>query len=291
VVNHVFEAYSDLSVFFKELLEAKAKVRPIVIIGKSFSVPFTAQVVAVSRKLGIQILLLNCNGLKDEELQDIAEFCDATYLDSHPKQNSIATPFKISYSDVGFVKKMVAGPAQTSFTGGQGIEKGRVSLRVEELKKLAETEQDTDKRELLKRRAAGLQSGVATFFVDAKTAVDRYYLKHKIQDAVNSCKAALEHGTVAGGGLALRSVAEKLLAEDPSSYLGRALSSIYDRVQQNAGGNLQIDPTQVRDAFYTNKCAIENAVAVVKILVIMEGVIAEKDTDLVDDLATKLNLQ
>lgn len=286
VVNHVFEAYSDLSRFFKEMIDSKSKAVPIVIIGKSFSVPFTAQVVAVSRQIKLPILLLNANGLKDEEMMDIAEFTGAKYLDSHPKQNS--TPLSISFDDAGHTQKMIAGPLQTSFTGGKGIETGRVSIRVADLQKLATTEQDSDKRELLLRRAAGLQGGVATFYVDAKTAVDRYYLKKKVENAINSCKAALEHGTIAGGGLALKEVASKMPAD---SYLGRTLSIIHERVQQNAGGNLQIDPLLVRDAFYTNKCAIENAVAVAKILVTMEGVIADRDTDLTDDLARKLNLQ
>lgn len=290
VANHVFEAYSDLSNFFTTMMEyhkaSNAPARPLVIIGKNFSVPFTAQVVTISKKVGFPILLLNANGLKDDEFIDIAEFVNARYVDTHPKTGEKAS--QITFADAGSTKKLIAGPTQTSFTGGAGIEAGRVSLRVESLQKLAETEQDPNLREELRRRAAGLQGGVATFYVDAQTAVDRYYLKKKVEDAVNSCKGALQYGTVAGGGMALKRVAEKM---SPASYLGQALRVIYDRVQQNAGGGLAIDEAMVRDSYWTNKCAIENAVAVVKILVTMEGIIVDYPQDLVNDLAKKLNLQ
>lgn len=290
VMNHVFEAYSDLSNFFTTMIEAKKatkeKPQPIVIIGKGFSVPFTGQVVMVSKQLGLPILLLNAEGLKDEEFMDIAEFVNARYVDTHPKTGE--KPNQVTYKDAGYAKKLIAGPAQTSIVGGAGIEAGRVSIRVEELTTLAETEQSPIQREELRRRAAGLQGGVATFYVDAKTAVDKYYLKKKAEDAVNSCKGALQYGTTSGGGTALKRVAEKL---PEGSYLGQALKVIYDRVQQNAGGNLDINESLVRDSFWTNKCAIENAVAVLKILATLEGIIVDKDHDLTDDLARKLNLQ
>lgn len=282
VANHVFEAYSELGLFMQGIMANNKTVRPIVIIAKQFSIPFTAQVVSISKVTKIPILLLTCHGLRDEEIKDIAEFTNARYIDTHPKEGQTADT--INFDDAGTCKKIIAGPKQTSFTGGAGIEQGRVSIRVEDLKKLAETEQNPEERKLLIKRAAGLQGGVATIYVDAKTAVDRFYLKKKVEDAINSCKAALEFGTVAGGGLAFNEVAALLPAD---SYLARVLPSIHNRVVKNAGGVLDINPLEVRDAFYTNKCAIENAVAVVKILVTMEGVIVHPEKDLAEDL-TKL---
>lgn len=289
VANHVFETYQDLVPFMTGMMKSsqnKPTKRPIVIIGKQFSVPFTAQIVSLMRQTQIPFLLLGARGLRDEELMDIAEFLNARYVDTHPKENQ--TPRQIAFEDAGTCEKILAGPKQTSFTGGDGVAQGRVSLRVEELQKLAETETNPEERKLLLRRAAGLQGGVATIYVDAKTAVDRYYLKKKVEDAVNSCKSALEHGTLPGGGLAYLRVAEQLPQD---SYLARVLPVIHARVQQNAGGGLEIDPQSVRNAFYTDKVALENAVAVVKIILTLEGVIADVDRSLVDDLATKLGLE
>ena len=290
VANHVFEAYSELSNFFGTMIEVKKREKsapqPLVIIGKQFSVPFTAQIVAVSRQIGLPILLLSAKSLKDEEFQDIADYVDAKYVDTHPKTGCNIN--SITYQDAGEIDEIIAGPEQTSMTGGRGILSGRVSTRIADLAELASKEQNPNVREELLRRQAGLAGGVATLFVDAKTAVDRYYLKKKVEDTVNSCKAALEHGTLPGGGLALKAVAEAMGAD---TYLGRTLGIIHERVQTNAGGALEIDSSAIRDSYWTVKCAIENAVAVAKILVTMEGVIADPDRSFVDDLSKKLGYE
>lgn len=298
VANHVFESYSDLSMFMSTMMEEKKARKegpqPIVVVGKHFSVQFTSQIVGVTRASKIPILLLSCDGLRDEEIMDIAEYVDATYIDTHPKEGKSIK--QLAYADAGTAKKIIAGDKQTSFIDGRGLDAqvpvedmflSRVEARVKDIKSLAEREQNPETRELLERRAAGLTGGVATLYVDAKTAVDRYYLKKKVEDAMNSCKSALEGGTVKGGGVALKEVAEQMGKE---TYLGRSLSVVYDRIVKNAGGELEI-PDDVRDAFYTNKCAIENAVAVVKILVTMEGVIADKRPSMVDDLGKALGYE
>jgi len=285
VANHVFEAVSDLSQFLSTMVANKEKPSPIVIIGKHFSVQFTAQIVAMSRQSGLRILLLNANGLRDDEFKDIAEYVDAKYYDTHPKEGDSITT--MTYQDAGEAEQLIAGPVQTSLTGGRGIVSGRVSSRIADLQELASKEQIPLERDLLLRRAAGLDGGVATLYVDAKTAVDRYYLKKKVEDTVNSCKAAMEYGTLAGGGVALMGVAKEMDAE---SYLFQALQVIHDRVQKNAGGNLAIGD-DVRDSYHTVKSALENAVAVVKILTTMEGVIADPDRSFVDDLNQKLGYE
>ncbi len=292
VANHVFESYADLSNFMTTMMAYKKEEReipqPIVIVGKQFSVPFTSQIVTVTKQIGIPILLLDAKGLKDEEFQDIAEYVNATYFDTHPKEGKKMADY--AYSDAGHVKKIIAGPQQTSFVGGEGLtmaavlSKGedvflsRVEARVNDLKDLASKEQNPQYREELKRRAAGLSGGVATLYVDAKTAVDRFYLKKKVEDAMNSCKAVYEGGTVHGGGVALMKVAGYM---EKAEYLPKMLTAINDRVVMNAGGDLDI-PATVCDAFYTNKCAIENAVAVLKILVTLETVIADKEPSMVE---------
>lgn len=290
VANHVFEAYTDLAQFFQGALDPNTKTvsRPIVIIGKQFSIPFTAQIVSIMRQTQgkVRFLLLSAKSLKDEEFKDIAEFLNANYIDTHPKEGQAPQP--ILFSDHGTCQKVVAGPKQTSFTAGDGIEAGRVSIRVEDLKKLAETETNELARQELLRRAAGLQGGVATIYVDAKTAVDRYYLKKKVEDAVNSCKSALEHGTHAGGGLAYLAAAEKM---PDTSYLKKLLPVINKRVIQNAGGSFTIDPQTVRDSAYANICALKNAVSVVSLLATLEGVIADADADLARDLTKMLGYE
>jgi chaperonin GroEL len=279
VANHVFEAFTDLATYFQGMMQDKTQAKPLVIVAKQFSVAFTAQIVSVSRQMRMPILLLSAKGVTDDEFKDIAAYTGAKYIDTHPKTGVKIT--NLTFADAGEVTELIAGVEQTSMTGGRGIETGQVQTRIADLQELASKEQNPDQRELLKRRAAGLDGGVATIYVDAKTAVDRYYLKKKVEDTINSCKAALEHGTVDGGGIALRHAAPE------EGYLAEAMQVVYNRVQTNAGGDLAID-TGVRDSYLTVKSALENAVAVAKILVTMEGVIADPDTSFVDDLSKKL---
>ena len=282
VANHVFEDYNDLALFMNGMIAAKGKPQPLIIVGKHFSVQFTAQIAGVSRSAGLPIVLLNGNGLRDDEFQDIATYVNAKYIDTHPKDGRKMNTY--TFADAGAATEVIAGPQQTSFVGGRGIEAGEVSTRIADLQELATKEQNPDERQLLLRRAAGLDGGVATLYVDAKTAVDRYYLKKKVEDAVNSCKGALEHGTAAGGGLAYKA----LVSQMPEGYLKEVLPVIHNRLQMNAGGDLEIDPATVRDSYWTQKCALENAVAVSSLLVTLEGVIADPDTSFVDDLSRKL---
>ena len=302
VANHVFETYSDLSNFMNTMMafkkENKEAPQPIVIVGKQFSIPFTSQIVSVTKQIGIPILLLDAGALKDEEFQDIAEYTNATYFDTHPRDGKKMSEY--GYKDAGRAKKIIAGPKQTSFIGGEGLTTtmalspdsdqfvSRVEARITDLKKLAEDEQNPEYREELTRRAAGLGGGVATLYVDAKTAVDRYYLKKKVEDAVNSCKSVYEGGTVAGGGVALKRVADLLTETGKADYLPGMLMAVSKRVQMNAGGDLLINEDEIRDPFWTNKCAIENAVAVLKILVTTEGVIVNREPDMGDQFAKLL---
>ena len=302
VANHVFESFSDISVFMHEMMadkeQKKEQPQPLVIVGKHFGVQFTSQVVTVTTMSKLPILLLSADGLSDDEILDIAIYTGARYIDSHPKEGG---KFSLKYQDAGEVKELIAGQSQTSFIGGKGLEvetlvhgepETQVQARIVDLETLASTEQNPNTRELLLRRAGGLKGGVATVYVDAKTAVDRYYLKEKVKDAVNSCKAALDQGVIPGGGIAFNMVADQMDAAPDVSYeyLPEALRSIHKRIVQNAGGALTI-PENVIDACFTNICAIENAVAVVKILTTIEGVIADVETSFTDDLSRKLGYE
>ena len=166
---------------------------------------------------------------------------------------------------------------------GQKAETTRVQARVLEIRAQLEKETDKAKRDAMERRIAEFQGGKATIYVDAKTAAEKFYLKLKVQDAMNSCKTALEGGVVAGGGLALAQVADELEKKFPDSLLAPALRAPASRIQQNAGGALEVG-SNVVDSFLCAKAGIENAVSVVKTVLTIEGIIADHPTTLVDDL-------
>ena len=299
VVNHLFEEYRELGQFMTTMMSAineqGAQFPALVIVAKQFSIPF---VQAVARILHgsqgkIRILLLSNSHLSDELFEDIAAFCDAKYIDTHPKGGKKITD--VVFKDCGLVTKIVATPKGVVLYGGKGTlfnqqaETTRVQARILEINHQLEGEKDKDKREALQRRIAEFSGGKATVYVDAKTAAEKYYLKLKVQDCMNSCKTALEGGMIPGGGQALADVADELSENSTGDcLLEKALLAPYNRIQQNAGGSLEIGP-DVMDSYLCAKSGIENAVSVVKTVLTLEGIIADVEPSMVESLKSAIN--
>jgi chaperonin GroEL len=293
VANHLFENYQEFSPFMASLVEflnenKSAKFPALVVIGKQFSIPFVQAVSRVNAMGHLKILCLSNSHLSDELFGDAAAFCDAQLIDTHPKTGNKITDVK--FNQCGMVAKVVATPKGTVLFGGKGstLTDGvttRVQERVMEITKQLDAEKDTTKREALQRRRAEFQGGKATIYVDAKTAAEKYYLKEKVKDCMNSCKGALESGMVRGGGLTLKEVAEELGAD---SLLYNALVEPYKRIQLNAGGKLEIGD-DVWDSLLGAKAGIENSVSVVKTLIRLEGIIADVPPSMVEELGNVLN--
>src|SRR5208282_1170040 len=81
-------------------------------------------------------------------------------------------------------------------------------------------------REKLQERLAKLSGGVAVVKVGAATETEMREKKHRVEDALQATRAALEEGIVPGGGSALL-VAQKALnydlIADPDEKTGAAI--------------------------------------------------------------------
>lgn len=290
VANHLFEDYREIQQFLSTMMAQVQKgdvsFPALVIIGKQFSIPF---VQAVSRVYHgsqgkINILLLSNTHLDDELFEDAAAFCDAKYIDTHPKGGQKITD--AVFNNCGVVAKVVANAKGAVLYGGKGNmfnpvkETTRVQAYVLGLRAMLEKESDAKKRKVLERRIAEFQGGKATVYVDAKTAAEKYYLKLKVQDCMNSCKGSLDGGMVRGGGISLKEVAEEL---GESSVLYKALMAPYQRIQMNAGGSLNI-PDDVMDSYLCAKAGIENAVSVIRVALTLEGIVADVVPSMVEEL-------
>lgn len=286
VVMHVFEAYRELAPFMASLVaQPKQDIPGLVIVAKQFSVDFVKEVMQVSRETRFPILLVENSQVEKDAFEDVAVYCGARLIDTHPK-----TGVKISsltFKDTGFVKKIQSTPKGTLFIEGRGTklkdETTPIQAHVMELRSQLEKEKVEDKRKRLELRMAELLGGIVTIRVDAKTAAEKFYLKLKVEDAMNSCKNALEGGMVRGGGVSLKETAEAL---GPDSLLYNTLSEPYRLIQRNHGV-FEIGP-DVEDAFLTVKAGLEAAISVVKILLTTEGVMAQADPHVLDQLKTAL---
>ncbi|MDO8521521.1 MAG: TCP-1/cpn60 chaperonin family protein [bacterium] len=289
VANHIFEEYREITPFMQTMVEFSKQNNVnfpcIVIVGKQFSIPF---VQAVSRVFfgsqgKINIILLANTHLADDLFEDLSAFVDSKYIDTHPKGGKKITDAIFKYC--GYASKVVATPKGAVFYGGRGtvlLDKPttRVQARILEIQEQLKEEKSNEKRSAMERRIAEFQGGKATVYVDAKTPVEKYYLKLKVEDCLNSCKSALEGGMVRGGGIALKEVAEEM-GEDALLY--KALKSPYERIQQNAGGALEIGE-DVFDSFLCVQAAVANAVSVVRVILTIEGIVADVPVSLVEDL-------
>jgi chaperonin GroEL len=119
---------------------------------------------------------------------------------------------------LGSARKIVVTKDETTIVEGGGAE-DEIKGRINQIKaEIDNTDSDYD-REKLQERLAKLSGGVAVLKVGAATEVELKEVKHRIEDAVSTAKAAVEEGVVPGGGVALL----------------RAQTAILDRVQKLEG--------------------------------------------------------
>ncbi len=112
---------------------------------------------------------------------------------------------------VGRARKVVVTKDETTIVEGGGS-KADVSGRITQIRsEIENTDSDYD-REKLQERLAKLAGGVAIIKVGAATEVELKEKKHRIEDAVQTTKAAVEEGVVPGGGVALLRAQEKVLS-------------------------------------------------------------------------------
>ncbi len=144
---------------------------------------------------------------------------------------------------LGRAKQVKISKENTIIVDGAG-EQDTIKGRINQIKaQIAETTSDFD-REKLQERLAKLAGGVAVIRVGAATETEMKEKKLRIEDALAATKAAVEEGTVAGGGVALLGAiktAESLLdTEDADFKTGvkiviKAIEEPVRQIAANAG--------------------------------------------------------
>lgn len=162
---------------------------------------------------------------------------------------------KLQTADVsmlGSARKVIATKDTTTIVEGKG-EQTAIKERVDQIKnQLEQTESDFD-REKLQERLAKLSGGVAVLKVGAATETEMQEKKHRIEDALEATKAAVEEGIVVGGGVALMraaSVLDKLALESDEmigvNILRRSLEEPARQIAFNAGKEGSVVAEEIR---------------------------------------------
>lgn len=174
---------------------------------------------------------------RKEMLQDIAVLTGAQVITEE-------VGLKLEDASVemlGEARKVIADKDNTTIVEGKGSESA-LKERVKLIRKQMESTSSEYELEKLQERLAKLESGVAVIKVGAATEIELKEKKARIEDAINSTKAAVAEGIVPGGGAALIKASRALdtLKLDDEEMIGvvivrKALESPIRQIAANAG--------------------------------------------------------
>ncbi len=207
---------------------------------------------------------------------------------------------------LGTARKVIVTKDETTIVEGAGKDED-VQGRINQIKgEIEKTDSDYD-REKLQERLAKLSGGVAVIKVGAATEVELKEKKHRIEDAVQSTKAAVEEGIVPGGGVALLNAQTALDKVDldgdeltGANIVRRALEEPIKQIAVNAGleGGVIIEKVRaldpgnglnaatgeygdmlkfgVIDPTKVTRSALQNAASIAALFLTTEAIVAEK---------------
>jgi chaperonin GroEL len=210
-------------------------------------------------------------------------------------------------AQLGQARTVVVSKDTTTIIDGAGDAED-IKGRIKQIKsEVDNTDSDFD-REKLQERLAKLAGGVAVVKVGAATETEMKEKKHRVEDALQATRAALEEGVVPGGGVALLNAQAGLnpesLLQDPDEITGariihRSLEEPVRQIAENSGLEGSVVVNQVRglkageglnaatgdygdlikagviDPTKVTRSALENAASIAKNILVTEAIIAE----------------
>jgi chaperonin GroEL len=209
-------------------------------------------------------------------------------------------------SQLGRARRVVVAKDTTTLIDGAG-EADAIKGRINQIKtEIENTDSDFD-REKLQERLAKLSGGVAVVKVGAATETEMKEKKHRVEDALQATRAALEEGIVPGGGVALLEATEAIDLDqlgDEDEKTGakivlRALEEPTRQIAENAGleGSVVVNDVRkankghglnaasgeienlvkagVIDPAMVTRSALQNAASIAKNILTTEAIVAE----------------
>ncbi len=156
-------------------------------------------------------------------------------------------------TQLGHARRVVVSKDTTTIIDGAG-DKGQIEGRINQIRaEIENTDSDFD-REKLQERLAKLAGGVAVVKVGAATETEMKEKKHRVEDALQATRAALEEGIVPGGGVALLNAQSAIdvdgLSGDEATgaeIIRRSLEEPIRQIAENSGFEGSVVVNKVRD--------------------------------------------
>jgi chaperonin GroEL len=303
VANQKIGAVKDLLPVLEQVIQAG---KPLLIVSEDVEGESLATVVVNKLRGTFTAVAVKAPGFGDRRkrmLEDIAILTGAEVITEEMGLKLENTKL----SQLGRARKVVVDKDATTIIDGAGDSEA-IKARIKQLKaEIENTDSDFD-REKLQERLAKLAGGVAVVKVGAATETEMKEKKHRVEDALQATRAALEEGIVPGGGVALLNAGDAIkdtvgkLEDDEKTggqIILRALEEPLRQLAFNAGLEGSVVVNQVREAqpgFGLNvedgeiedlvktgiidptmvtRSALQNAASIAKNILTTEAVVAE----------------
>jgi chaperonin GroEL len=209
-------------------------------------------------------------------------------------------------SQLGHARRVVVGKDATTIVDGAGDSEG-IKGRIKQIKSEIDTTDSDFDREKLQERLAKLSGGVAVVKVGAATETEMKEKKHRVEDALQATRAALEEGIVPGGGIALLAATKAVKVDaieidderTGARIVLRALEEPLRQIAENSGleGSVVVNDVRkakaghglnaatgeiedlvaagVIDPAMVTRSALQNAASIAKNILTTEAIVAE----------------